>query len=259
MRRIVGVHGVHQYRPGDPLGIAAVLSARWGAEIRLRVRSEVSVAYYADLLRKPGVYAEPLNTDRLDADAWSFARAFLAARLPDLRDEAGRMRVTPKTAAAILAGRRGLPGKSTHGFVAAYARETTRFLRTEGGFRPREAVVDRVARRFGGADVVIAHGLGAIVAYETLWTHSGIEIPLLVTVGSPVTSADFAGAALTAPGWKRPPNVERWVDLTGPRDLLGGGERPGEVELRQCGAHFDFHRPETYLRDGRVARAVEGG
>lgn len=258
MRRIVGVHGVHQYRPGDPLAVATTLGGRWGTELRLRGPANVSLAYYADLLRKPGVYAEPLNTDRLDADAWSFARSFLAARLPDLRDENGRMRVNPRTASGILAGRRGLPGKSTHGFVAAYAREATRLLRTEGGFRPREAIVERVARRIIGADTVLAHGLGAIVAYETLWTHSGIEIPLLVTVGSPVTSADFIGAALTAPGWKRPPNVGRWVDLTGPRDLLGGGERPDEVELRQCGAYFDFHRPETYLRDGRVARAVEG-
>lgn len=262
MTRIVGVHGVLQYRPGDPLRVGETIAAAWREELR----ADLDVAYYADLVRKPGAYGEPLNVDRLDADAWSLASAYLAAALPDLTHVDGRLRVSPRTAMGILAGRRRLNGAATHGAVVAFARETARFLRTHGTAGTRAAVTERVARRIEGADVVVAHSLGAVVAYETLWSHSPIAIPLLITLGSPLAVPGAVFPRLSAPlvdGRRpRPPNVDRWIDVLDPRDLFAvpGGETGARFE--GVDAHdsrvfgFDPHLPGGYLRSEPVRTAL---
>lgn len=253
--RIVGVHGVLQYRPGDPLRAGEAIAAAWREDLG----RPLDVAYYADLVRKPGAYGEPLNVDRLDADAWSLASAYLAAALPDLTHADGRLRVSPRTAMGILAGRRGFNGAATHGSVVAFAREAARLLRTHGTAGTRAAVTARVARRIEGADVVVAHSLGAVVAYETLWSHSPIAIPLLITLGSPLalTGAVFprlSAAPLVDGRRPKPPNVERWIDVLDPRDLFavpGGGTntRFEDVESHDGQVFgFDPHLPGGYLR-----------
>ncbi|HEY1174583.1 MAG TPA: hypothetical protein VGF17_00370 [Phytomonospora sp.] len=277
MTRIVGVHGVLQYRPGDPLRAGEAIAATWREELGPAADADVEVAYFADLVRKPGAYGEPLNVDRLDADAWSIAAAYLAAALPDLTRPDGRLRVSPRTAMGVLAGRRGFNGAATHGSVVAFARETARFLRE----RTREDVTARVARRIEGADVLVAHSLGAVVAYETLWRHSPIAIPVLITIGSPLAVPGAVFPRLSPPvvdGRRpRPPGVDRWIDVLDPRDLFAvpGADTAGSfdgVETRHERVHgFDPHLPGGYLRaalraldlvhragTGQVDRAVEG-
>ena len=265
------MHGLHQYRPGDPVRAATELAIRWGALIpaaRAASGAVVEMAYYADLTRKPGAYAEPLNLERLDADAWSLAVALCAAWLPDLRRDDGRLRVSLRTALGILAGRRRLLGKAVHGYVVAYARETARFRRESGGFTPYEAVLSRVARRIEGADVVVAHSLGAAVAYETLRRYSRIEIPLLVTLGAPI-ALPGAASGLRAPSEAdgrpaRPGNVGRWIDVLDSRDLFAvPGHRAAEsfdgvTGVYAPGAGFDFHRPDGYLAGAALAEALRG-
>ncbi|MBB6039168.1 hypothetical protein [Phytomonospora endophytica] len=266
MTRIVGVHGVLQYRPGDPLRAGEAIAAAWAEELGPDSGAVVEVAYYADLVRKPGAYGEPLNVDRLDADAWSTAAAYLAAALPDLTHADGRLRVSPRTAMGILAGRRGLNGAATHGSVVAFARETARFLRDHGTAGTREAVTARVARRIAGADVVVAHSLGAVVAYETLWRHSPIAIPMLITIGSPLAIPGAVFPRLSPPTMDgrrpKPPNVDRWIDVLDPRDLFAvpGGEvgaRFDDVVAHQDRVPgFDAHRPGGYLRAEPVRTAL---
>ncbi|MEV0649118.1 hypothetical protein AB0I28_28075 [Phytomonospora sp. NPDC050363] len=268
MTRIVGVHGVLQYRPGDPLRAGEAIAAQWREHLGPDRPPGLEVAYFADLVRKPGAYGEPLNVDRLDADAWSLLTSYLVAALPDL-DDGGRLRVSPRTGMAILAGRRNVNGAATHGFLVAFAREAARFLRAHGRAGTREAVTARVARRMAGADVVVAHSLGAVVAYETLWAHSPIAIPLLITIGSPLAVPGAVFPHLSSPtvdGRRgRPPNVDRWIDVLDPRDLFAvpGGEVAAlfdgvEAHAERRVPAFDAHQPGGYLRSEPVGRALTG-
>ncbi|WP_131814477.1 hypothetical protein [Mycolicibacterium fortuitum] len=72
--------------------------------------------------------------------------------------------------------------------------------------------------------VVIAHSLGSVAAYETLWMYPHLPVELLVTIGSPLAFPDrifprLQPAPIAGRG-KRPPGVCRWVNIADPADLV---------------------------------------
>ncbi|GAA4723146.1 hypothetical protein GCM10023216_10730 [Isoptericola chiayiensis] len=73
-----------------------------------------------------------------------------------------------------------------------------------------------------GPAVIVAHSLGSVIAYDVLRsTTPGLDdVPLLVTLGSPLAIAAVRDAveAIAPLTWPAP--VERWVALRDPRDLL---------------------------------------
>ncbi|WP_418275273.1 hypothetical protein ACNHYB_10410 [Isoptericola jiangsuensis] len=70
--------------------------------------------------------------------------------------------------------------------------------------------------------VVVAHSLGSVIAYQVLRSQEagGLDVPLLVTLGSPlaIRAVREAVTAIAPPGWPAP--VDRWVAVRDPRDLL---------------------------------------
>ena len=48
--------------------------------------------------------------------------------------------------------------------------------------RARQTVADAIDRH--RPEVVVAHSLGSVVTYETLWAHPGPDVELLVTLGA---------------------------------------------------------------------------
>ncbi|GLZ38743.1 hypothetical protein Acsp05_23670 [Actinokineospora sp. NBRC 105648] len=52
-------------------------------------------------------------------------------------------------------------------------------------------------------DVVIAHSLGSVVAYEALW-NSGATVDLLITLGSPLALPNVGTHVRLRPDRRRP-------------------------------------------------------
>jgi hypothetical protein len=110
--------------------------------------------------------------------------------------------------------------------------------------------------------VIVAHSLGSVVTYETLWAHQEHDIDLLVTIGSPLAMPGIVSPRLhpAATSGGTPPGVGRWVNVadvgdivaiprTGLRDHFAGVERDVTVVIGQ----WDFHTATAYLRHPEVA------
>ena len=72
--------------------------------------------------------------------------------------------------------------------------------------------------------VVIAHSLGSVVTYETLWAHPQQRVDLLITLGSPLAMPDVIFDKLhPVPEHRkgqRPPGVRRWINIAEPGDVI---------------------------------------
>lgn len=70
--------------------------------------------------------------------------------------------------------------------------------------------------------VLVTHSLGTVIAFRLLRkrAHVGtpMTVPLLVTVGSPLTLATVQRAI--GPAFTNPANVKRWMNLRDPADLI---------------------------------------
>jgi len=264
--KILGVHGVGNFRPAQSVDQAAThIGGIWSGALsrsQLRgvrqaegLRDEVAVAYYADLLRHRRAQG-PDGLESLDEFERELVTMWLEeSRLPDATP-AGRATAPLRQALAWLARSRGLGQSATEWFVAVCFREVAAYLRDPARQQVRSRVADALAAQ--QPSVVIAHSLGSVVAYETLWEHPELRVDLLVTLGSPLalphvvfprlqpTLVDEKGA--------RPANVARWVNLADPGDLVAippGGIRDGfhgVQEPKNQPIHvFDFHKVANYL------------
>lgn len=95
----------------------------------------------------------------------------------------------------------------------------------------RESVLSRL-RTGGGPFVVIAHSQGSMVAYDalsSLGADAGIEVDLLVTIGSPLglTEVQDQLKSITRQpkGLKVPAIVKRWINVADPLDPVCADKR----------------------------------
>lgn len=117
-------------------------------------------------------------------------------------------------------------------------------------------------------DVLIAHSLGSVVAYETLHQEGTPHVPLWVTVGSPlaVPKVIFDRLVPTPEGGMgvRPRAVGRWANLADPGDpvaipIKGISRSFRGVDSDEHGVihqGFKFHHAEYYLKSTEVARLL---
>lgn len=282
MTRVVGVHGVGNYRPGESSGQAASrLAGIWDAALGPKSPvpgsppRQMRVAYFADLLHAPGRQGGPADLDSLDDVERQLLDAWLTALPLPGATAAGKATWAARQAVSWIA-RAGTGGAAvTEWFVATFVREAATYLRADSGVR--ELVRDHVAHVIDEhrAEVVIAHSLGSVVAYETLWKYPNLNVRTLITLGSPLAIPHAVFHRLDpAPGLiggpsspvlkgARPPGVERWVNLADPGDIVaipphGVGRQFTHVDVDEptvIGA-FDFHRVKKYLAATQVARAV---
>lgn len=261
---IVGVHGVGNYRVGhSPESASAGLSTVWSKAMG----RDVHVAYYADTLRHPGQQSATDSIEDVDGAAVFDWVGLLNAPEPVAQ---GRIAAPIRGAADWVAKNFGFDQAATRAFVRLFFRELPAYLNTEPW---RMAARERVAEtlRQQQPRVLVAHSLGSVVTYETLWANPDIRIPTLVTVGSPLAMPSVVFERLTpAPSaasdgqlvGMRPPNVGKWCNLADHGDVIAI-PRPitdyfsdVDVDLAVDISLFDFHRVANYLKAGPVRHVI---
>jgi pimeloyl-ACP methyl ester carboxylesterase len=108
--------------------------------------------------------------------------------------------------------------------------EVTRYL-TDAPYRDHALAS---CQQLIGAEtsVVIGHSLGSVVAYEAI-RESPVDVPLLVTLGSPLGLNGVNRHLRLPAGW--PAGLRRWVNVADRDDLVAA--RP------DLGPTFDRNRP----------------
>ncbi|MBY8846058.1 caspase family protein [Streptomyces sp. SP2-10] len=226
--RVVGVPGTGNQHSGPSL-----IASRWLPLIQdgLRLADplvdpsaiDLSIAYYSDLLVEPYVQggAAPGENDAQGAQP--------GGREPEVSaDLPGAAKKQPARAGGKLSALRWALDYLTRSRGAAATRplqkalisvmgELNRYLRDEY----REAVVARVHGSFtdSSPQVVLAHSLGAVAAYEALWQEPYPQVDVLVTMGSPLAFPPVLERLGTSER-QRPPGVSQWVDLADVADVM---------------------------------------
>ncbi|GAA2043954.1 hypothetical protein GCM10009839_54210 [Catenulispora yoronensis] len=277
--RVVGVHGVHHYAPRRTPEQAAESYARnWvghlagglgcGAE-----RFDLAFAYYAPALHRGGPVVQGDDSEELDDP---LATELLAAYLAELEISApvvqGALTIPLRQLASAVAKR--FSGTTT-AFVRVFFREVATYLRAPDSparVQARGIVADVIKQQ--EPDVVIAHSLGSVVAYEALHSLPDLRVPLLITLGSPLALPHAVHPRLlptpvadSTRGGKafgvRPPGVQRWVNIADPGDpvaipprLARGFDGIGLDLSEVVHHHVGFHHAANYLSAAATAATL---
>ncbi|WP_430379270.1 serine peptidase [Streptomyces sp. B1-3] len=269
--KVVGIHGIGNLREGKESEIAAQMSTLWAQHLSDggTPGSDMRVAYYADLLQDEGHQGEDGRLEDLsDAESQLLAEVFALQELAEPAGVAQGWLTFPLRTQlqGIVASKACSPGVMEW-FMVRFAKEVCRYLQPTP---EREAVQERVRETILAhqPDVVIAHSLGSVIAYEILHDCHDVQVPLLVTLGSPLALPKAVFHRLTpTPDHERgqkPQAVHRWANLADPGDLIalpvkGISRRFDGVESDQhCSVHqtYRFHKAEQYLKTPKLARLL---
>lgn len=280
---IVGVHGIGKYRyfaeTGSVGGAAERMRLRWNRYLHAGLYGKgapyagesyvTEIAYYAHLLndrrREPSRDLRRMEPEeKLVAAAWlkelDLGR-FDLGRLGDVRAAAGETLTGLLRRLAAWAVDR--LGERAEDIAVTFVPEVAAYFasgQAAARVKACEALADTIRRR--RPRVLIAHSLGSVVAYETMWANPELDIELLITLGSPlgmrnVVFERLLPTPLDGRG-RRPPNVRRWVNIADKDDIVAIppalGERFAGVDLDVSVNldWIDFHTVEKYLGSGAL-------
>jgi hypothetical protein len=89
-----------------------------------------------------------------------------------------------------------------------------------GGQRIGDRIRERFMAAAGGEPcIVVAHSLGSVVAFEAIH-EAGLEVPLLVTLGSPLAMRTVVLPRLQPQPPAVPPTVDRWLNYWDRDDII---------------------------------------
>jgi hypothetical protein len=91
--------------------------------------------------------------------------------------------------------------------------------------------------------VVVAHSLGTIVAFETLHEYAA-ELPLFVTLGSPIGMRTVVWPRLVPQPVRTPPGVRRWLNFWDRDDIIVA-RRHLDIEANALGVRPDSSRLDS--------------
>jgi pimeloyl-ACP methyl ester carboxylesterase len=267
--RIVGVHGIgNRQRGTTPVQAAAVLGTRWSSALRRGLGQdsdlEAAVAYYAHHLTTDTAQGagDPEHLTESEQQMLLHWAQQLGAP-PEVAQ--GRLAAPARAAADWIARKVGLDNKLVRLLVTTFCREVHLYLTDPAR---RHAVRDEVADTITAHQPasVIAHSLGSVVAYETLWAHPDLQIDLLITLGSPLALPDVVfphlDPAPTNGKGRRPPGVRRWINIADPGDFIAipRGLAPYfggiDIDLTTPIGVFDTHKVTGYLACPTTATAL---
>jgi hypothetical protein len=234
MTRIAGVHGIGNYHYlADAGSLAAAvekISADWTRALTSGLASvhsdygsqvDLRVTYYAHLLHR-GTTQGDIDPAYLDGDAQDLLIAWVEklvlASAPQIAQ--GPRTARARAAADWLTRHLGEPVRRA---VISFCREVSTYL---GDPARRQAARDAVARTIADHKprILIAHSLGSIVAYESLWQRPWPKIDLLLTLGSPLALPDTFFDRLEPRPVKgrgsRPPGTAGWINLADIGDII---------------------------------------
>ena len=173
----------------------------------------------------------------------------------------GRLSAPARAAVEWVANRYGLDNKLARILAAVFFREVNTYFtnpeRRAAAIADVAAAIERTC-----PDIIIAHSLGSVVAYETLWTHPHPPISLLLTLGSPLAMPSIIYHRLeTHDGPRnRPPGVASWINIADPGDFIAipsGGISASfqhvTADLTDAIGAFSYHQVTRYLRCGATA------
>ncbi|MCK2218903.1 hypothetical protein MF672_034675 [Actinomadura sp. ATCC 31491] len=257
MAVIVGVHGIGKYNyfleAGSAAGAAEAMRLKWDRYLHGALGGTGAGTYFSEI-----AYFSHLLSDGRARAARSLAA--LDAPAQQVLVEWARNRGLGEQVTGALKTFTGwllarLDGRSA-AFAQLFAPEVAAYLTDEGKRERCRAAVAATIRR-NRPKVVIAHSLGSVVAYETLWANPDLRIDLLITLGSPlgmrnVVFERLLPAPINGRG-ERPPGVARWVNIADKDDIaaippgLGGCFTGVDVEELVNLDWIDFHTAEKYL------------
>jgi hypothetical protein len=268
--RIVGIHGVGNHRPR--LASAAQRIGRlWSEALRSNllngIEIDLRIAYYATHLHTELAQDATDGLDWLPEGEYELLRAW-AGELGALPADVAQATwsIPARMIADRMAEHKHLSPAVVRPFVATFLREVGSYLRPGALARPRirELVAEEI--RAHRPHIVIAHSLGSVVGYETLWAHADLQVDLLITIGSPLgmktvvfdrlqpRPCDGRGA--------RPPNIKHWVNIADPGDIVAV-PRPftlrftPDANYDDCHIHWaDFHSAGRYLASLRTIETI---
>jgi hypothetical protein len=261
MTRLLGVHGIGKYsyfrKSGSADDAAADLAAEWAASLG---SEPVTVAYYAHHLHRGTAQGPQDDPATLEPTAQDFLLGWVDQLAPQAVPQGPRT-IRVRQAADWLTRHFGPAGRL---FAMMFCREVHTYLSTPDSprrHRARDAVIDAIeAHR---PTVVVAHSLGSVVTYEALWHRPDLDVPLLVTLGSPLAMPGVVLERLCPPERGKPPGVRRWVNLADVGDLvalprIGLGQAFTGVaqDIPVTIGTWDFHTVGAYLRAPTVREAL---
>ena len=214
----------------------------------------LEVFYYAHLVSPP-VAQGGGGTGYLDDEANAAAIAW-ASQL-GAYDEIPQGRLTQPVRIGVewVARRFGLDHDLVTRFVTAFFPEVSQYFSDS---EARSAVIESLADAITRVrpQILIAHSLGSVVAYEALWAHPDCQVDVFLTLGSPLAMPDVVYDRLAehAGPRRRPPGVRRWINIADHGDIIAipkGGVSQAFFGLTgdiSDNIHaFDFHRVTGYL------------
>jgi hypothetical protein len=265
MKNIIGVHGIRNYHyftsNAQSVELAtAAISDDWSMWLSA-AEADVRVAYYSHLLHTGTAQGHAEDVATLTPTA----QAIFIALVDELLDQPvlahGERTARARAMAEWLSEHFGA---ATRRAALALCREVDTYLSDE---HRRASVRELVAAavRQHQPSIVLAHSLGSVVAYETLWSFPDPVVDLLITIGSPLALRGVVYERL-APGRNgRPPGVKRWINVADVGDIVAiprGGLRPHfagvEADLDVVIDKNGFHAIEHYLRCSDLRTLVTG-
>jgi pimeloyl-ACP methyl ester carboxylesterase len=180
-----------------------------------------------------------------------------------------------QAALAALAGSKFLAGAGERLLILWLKQVTAYFTKPE----VREKIQHRFAEAIGGdTEVVVAHSLGSVVAYEALCAHPDWPVARLVTLGSPLAIRNMILDRLTPKPSQRdgrwrgawPDGVGAWVNIADRIDFVAlvktlaptFGESIVDVEINNGARLHDVGRYLTAAETGNAVidpAALAGG
>jgi hypothetical protein len=268
---IVGVHGIGNHQSGTSADKAAsLISRRWTTALRRGLGAQapvkVRVAYYAHHLTTD-VSQGTGDPEHLSPEEQQLLLDWAANLGAPCEVAQGRLTVPARQAADWIARRFGLDHRLVRLLVTAFCREVHTYLSDD---HKRRATQDELAATITEqrTDIVIAHSLGSVVAFETLWAHPDIKAELLLTLGSPLAMPDVIFPKLRPVPvdnlGHRPPGVRRWINIADPGDFvaiprgLASYFNGVSADLTTPIAVFDMHKATNYLACPTTAAALAG-
>ncbi|MFG3033713.1 hypothetical protein ACGFZJ_35075 [Streptomyces sp. NPDC048253] len=289
MTAVVLVHGIWNLISGlTPEEAAAAKSAEYRKILGQGLEAahlphvpvpDVAMAYYAHLLTNTPLEEQAgESTDRLeDLSQEQLLRAWewlLLAGAPEPTEAQAGWLAPVRLAVGWLAhehpGVKGLTARARHGLmdviervIVAVIRDMDSYISRPERRRAARAVVAEIVRHHR-PQVVVAHSLGSVVAWEALHAYPELEVELLVTVGSPLGLPGLARKLEPEPRdgqGRRPAGVSRWVNIADAGDLVAlppelGGMFPVDTHAVTDTGILGFHGLKGYLANGLTAAAM---
>jgi pimeloyl-ACP methyl ester carboxylesterase len=139
-------------------------------------------------------------------------------------------------------------------------------LHGDGRSSVQQRLADTIERE--APQMVIAHSLGSVVAYDTLWRNPHLQVDVLVTIGSPLAMPDVVFPHLhhdrTGPKGARPPAATAWVNVADPGDVVAIPQPLTDwfdgvtTNVRTGIGAFSTHKAANYLKNRDTAQALQG-